>query len=282
MAAPGQNEPIIYNDSDGQTDPRAAINTGSKVGSIDEANREHEKNVTSKVKEGEIKGITSKLSMIPNYHLDADRIEQAMNPQYRKQNEDVDNPNLKKDAANVMDASGQVTSNTENKPTDSTNDTNRSLEDISNQHLPSQEQNTAFKSATRGDVPSSEGIARGTLSDSPVHDEDKFKKVLDNAVDGTGPASNDENKFKSVLDDAADAAPLPTAGDIITNIGNQLPTLTRHGKIGELEDGANLLLFVFGYDNLLHILGSNFFSRFVQKHKQNQKKITLPSITRKR
>lgn len=256
MAAPGQNEPIIYNESDGQTDPRAAINTGSNVGSIDKANREHEKNVTSKVKEGDIKGVTSKLSMIPKYHLDADRVEQAMNPQYRKQNEEVENPNMKKDAANTMDASGHVTSNTENEPTDSTKGTDRSLEDISNQHLPSQEQNTAFRSATRGDVPSSEGITRGTLSDSPVNDDnDKFKKVLDNAVDGTGPASNDENKFKNVLDTAADAAPLAAAGDIITNIGNQLPTLTRHGKNAELEDGTNLLLFIFAYDNLFHTFG---------------------------
>jgi hypothetical protein len=280
MAAPGQNEPIIYNESDGQTDPRAAINNGSNVRSLKQANREHEENVTSKVKEGNLQGVTSKLSMLPGYHLDADRIEQAMNPQYRKNNEQVDNPNMKKGAANTMDASGQVTSNVEDQPKDSNKDTDRSLHDISNQNLPSQEQNTAFKSATRGDLPSSQGAASGGLNDNPAdNDENKFKKVLDNAVDGTGPASTDENKFKNVLDDAADAAPLAAAGDIITNIGNSLPTLTRHGKIAELDDGMNPLYFLYAMQLVYSLCGFFFFFNFFTFC---FKKIILPLITRKR
>jgi putative heme iron utilization protein len=69
-------------------------------------------------------------------------------------------------------------------------------------------------------------------------DDDKYKNVLDNAVIGT--STEDDNKFKKVLDNATescDTSLMATTNDIVTNIGNKLPTMTRHGKINEIDDG---------------------------------------------
>jgi hypothetical protein len=223
MAAPGQNQAILYNESDSQTDPQSPINTGSKVGSVDKANKEHEEHVVTKVKDGDLKGITSKLSKLPKYNLDSDRIERAMNPQYRKKHEQDEHPNMKRGSKNKMDASGQIVSNTENQSSHSNNDVDyqQSWDNQYHQNVPGQEHNTQFKSASIGDLSS--------------RIEEKSDSVNDMKI------SNDESKFKKVLDDTVDSnnVPLASAGDIVTNIGNKLHALTRHGKIMELEDGTN-------------------------------------------
>jgi hypothetical protein len=238
MAAPGQNEPIIYNDGDGQADPRAAINTGAITQSTDKANEAHEEHVASKIKDGKIKGITSKMSMLPGYNIDPDRIEKAINPQYRKQNEEVENPNVKKDNLNTMDASGQVKSTTGNQSMIRSKDDDND-DRMRDSTLPSQEPNSQFR-PSRNDGPESRQSTLGKNANIRAmnEDDDKYKNVLDNAVIGT--STEDDNKFKKVLDNATescDTSLMATTNDIVTNIGNKLPTMTRHGKINEIDDG---------------------------------------------
>ncbi|KAJ2959007.1 hypothetical protein NQZ79_g5470 [Umbelopsis isabellina] len=214
MAAPGQNQPIIYNESDGQADPRSAANQGGDAAGIKRWSEDNNKHVATGIKEGNIKDVTNKMSKLPGFAISPDKIEQAINPQYRKQQKDTDNPNAQKENLNTMDAHGNVVSETGNESVikDKNNGENEHPRTPPSEEAyiaaPAQEPNSQTKPSTN--EPKTEG------------DEDKFKRALD------GVAEENTSLLPAYQD-------LPTTGEFMSTISSKLPVMTRHQQLEEYE-----------------------------------------------